>query len=116
MYWDIKYLREKMQTVRGVNEVHGIVREKPSVETPRRGGDEARPELGSFLFLQPLMEAGKQWLEDSVEVVPGKIVEEHLEGRRLQFQALASCVDGVDNFGRHGERVGAGGATQVCYS
>lgn len=48
-----------MQAIRGVNDVHGIGREKPSVETPGHGGDEARPELGSFLFLQPLIEGGK---------------------------------------------------------
>ena len=91
--------------------MHGIIREQPSIETPRHRSDETWPEIGSLHFLQSLVEAGKQ-VEDSVEVIArGRLLRNYLENRWLLVQALASLVDGVKNFGHHCERVGSRGAT-----
>ena len=89
-----------MQTVRRMNNVHRIIREEPSIEAPRHRCDKARSKLFSLFFLQSLIEARKG-LEESVEIIPGKIVEEHLESWWLLVQALAGCFNGVQNVGHH---------------
>lgn len=98
-----------------MNDVLRIIREKPSIETPWHRRDIVRPKLVSLFILQPLIEAWKQ-PKDAVEIVPRKIVEEHLEFRWLPVEALAGGFNGVKDVGRHLQRVGATGAAQVNYS
>ena len=104
-----------MQTVRRMNNVHRIIREKPSIEAPRHRCDKARSKFFSLFFFQRLMEGGKR-LEESIEIIPGKIIEKHLETRWFLVQVLAGGFNGVQNVGRHHQRVGSGGAAHVCYS
>ncbi|PON65145.1 hypothetical protein PanWU01x14_118510 [Parasponia andersonii] len=104
-----------MQTVGRMNDVHGIIWEKPPIETPWHRGDEARPKLAPLFLLLPLIEARKR-PEDGVEIVAGEIVEEQLESWWLLVRASAGGFNGVKNKGPHRQCVGAGGAAQVCYS
>lgn len=69
-----------MKTIGRVDEVNRFVGEEPIIEGTRHACDETGPGVATILFLELLIEI-RERLENGVEVISRKIIEENLECR-----------------------------------
>lgn len=97
-----------------MNEVKGTSWKKPPIEIFRHGTYETRPKLATHLFLKFLMKTW-QWPEDGVEIIPWKIIQEHLQNRRLPIQLAACFINGLYDLPYWQESVWSWRAPHVCH-
>lgn len=78
-----------MDTVRSMNKVQRIAWEKPLIKGTRHSCNETCAGIVALLFLECLLE---QWkgLENGVEVIPWKVIQEHIELRQAAAQLATS--------------------------
>lgn len=94
--------------------MQSVGRKKPSVEGTRNAGEEARPKLIAHFFPEIFLVL-RQWPENGVEIIAGKVIQVDSIFRRLVSHPSTCVVERFDELGGFHERVWAGGTTQVCY-
>ena len=99
-------LGEPMQTIGRVKKVDGAVREEPSMERAWHSGDETLSRHPFLFLLNPLVES-RQGLENGVEIILWKIIQEDLKGGWLTAEPTASCTDAVYDLPQWQEGVGS---------
>lgn len=102
-----------METVWGMNKMETVWREKPSMKWTSYSREEARPKLTSHLFLE-ILYTSRQWPENVVEIIAGKVVEVDDIFRRVSSGAFSHLVSRSDDVEDCEESVWSGGTSQVC--
>lgn len=109
-------LWEPVKARRGVKQVYAPVGKESPMEWTCSSSHEAAAQTLSPSHSLTLLVETLERDEDGIEIIPGEVVQEHLDLRQGPAEPSASLLDAVQNVGHNGKGVRARRTTKVSYS